>query len=157
MVKCLFIRHGVRCPKFLAKNQISLAPPARLNSLAPLALAPPARLICLSHVFSRRLRCELACSTPPYQRSTRHLSDHAHSLCVSLRRTFLFAPTTLVQQGLGILASRFTLGLLPTLGLCPASLSLWGRRESIPACRVDSHLWGPADLCVDFSSLSGER
>jgi hypothetical protein len=54
-------------------------------SLAPLALAPPARLICLSHVFSRRLRCEQACSTP-----VRHISGPLaisaimRTLCASL-------------------------------------------------------------------------
>jgi hypothetical protein len=128
-------------------------------SLAPLALAPPARLICLSHVFSRRLRCEhsMLDTRPPYQRSTRHLSDHAHSLCVSLRRTFLFAPPPLFNRVLGSWHPDLTLGLLPTLGLCPASLSLGptGVHPRLPGRLSSSR--GPADLCVDFSSLSGER
>ena len=79
--------YSARCPmsQISCQNQISLAPSARLISLAPLALAPPARLICLSHVFSRRLRCEQACSTP-----VRHISGPLaisaimRTLCASL-------------------------------------------------------------------------
>ena len=118
--------YSARCPM----SQISCQ---KTKSLAPLALAPSARLICLSHVFSRRLRCEHTCSTP-----VRHISGPLaisaimRTLCASLCvEPSCSRQTPLFNRVLGSWHPD-SLWVFCPLWVSAQLHSLWGRRESIP-------------------------